>query len=918
MRGISWLVLAILAAAPLSAQEVGPRDVIAPALEGEIAACMQRSQGPDHGAALACLDRPGVTAAARNLSRAIIEGADFASPGFLVAFYEAGEVDIAEMFFPTMANTNYQMVLVNAADGPVMATTLSYSNTPANYPITRAILRRHPQAFESGRVFVSAVRQLPAGYQRFVLVDIVTDGCRACDVVATSVKYVDYLDGYFMGYLDAGWMPWRDMTSAAAAERIRSGDVAMIQDRLNRLGYEAGPVDGVAGELTRAALGAFQRDHCLPVNPVISDALVIALTQDAPPYVIAPCAPGVRPAPLQRLPFPNGTYVSNTQLCSTVSQEGFTAFEDARDDMVVVMEDGRWNWGLARCDIREVVVRGAQVTLDLDCLSEGMTQSVTEVLDDIGPNGFTFFGRSFSQCSAPGSDLAEMPVQDPAAPLSSGPDEGLMSAISAFRARASEHVSFDEFVSDLNTLREAVLTIRDMREALELFEASLTPRLAAQAELARANQAGLLFIGSHVATFLVKDMYARAAEDPASTPPILTIVPERVALATIDAAFSLSSVAATGGASALVGQTISTATNVVDAVIAYHTLGQETDTLTEQVFDQTVQVIRHFQDGDLSGDLALRQFAVTQAIAEELASGWFTWGPMQDASDRLSIIAGLARIKVLEGEPPLPPRSVLGTGELRARIAQMNGGHCFSCTPAFNQRYLVFADRVAQELVVRGWEPISAPELRDVGGDVGGEARMATPLDGEDLRLAIETDLLRIEAQYNAALGVDQDYIAEALRDAGFLSGAVPRNWWQGAFWPANVASAVRAALRYARAENISYDLSDADGLYLFIDSVRNHRLGGTNGPSISLHQALDAAVGILIGDPYGQTSDEVLGHIVGVRMEQDHPCGAEAAWVFDVLVPSAPSMDGQSIRGDLFVDTRTGRMVCSGLPFLD
>ena len=38
-------------------------------------------------------------------------------------------------------------------------------------------------------------------------------------------------------------------------------DVMTLQDALNRLGYEAGPVDGIAGRGTKGALRSFQKDH---------------------------------------------------------------------------------------------------------------------------------------------------------------------------------------------------------------------------------------------------------------------------------------------------------------------------------------------------------------------------------------------------------------------------------------------------------------------------------------------------------------------------------------------------------------------------------------------------------------------------------------------------------------------------------
>jgi PAS domain-containing protein len=49
-------------------------------------------------------------------------------------------------------------------------------------------------------------------------------------------------------------------------------EISGVQQRLNNLGYDAGPEDGIAGERTRAALAAFQRDHDLDPNGEATDA----------------------------------------------------------------------------------------------------------------------------------------------------------------------------------------------------------------------------------------------------------------------------------------------------------------------------------------------------------------------------------------------------------------------------------------------------------------------------------------------------------------------------------------------------------------------------------------------------------------------------------------------------------------------
>lgn len=58
-------------------------------------------------------------------------------------------------------------------------------------------------------------------------------------------------------------------------------DVRAVQDRLNRLGYDAGPADGLMGPRTARAIEAFQHDNRLPASGAVTDDLV-ALLQETP------------------------------------------------------------------------------------------------------------------------------------------------------------------------------------------------------------------------------------------------------------------------------------------------------------------------------------------------------------------------------------------------------------------------------------------------------------------------------------------------------------------------------------------------------------------------------------------------------------------------------------------------------------
>jgi N-acetylmuramoyl-L-alanine amidase len=58
---------------------------------------------------------------------------------------------------------------------------------------------------------------------------------------------------------------------------MRGDDVLELQHRLNRLGFDAGPEDGIFGPLARAAVEEFQRNVGLDVDGVVGPATVVAL-----------------------------------------------------------------------------------------------------------------------------------------------------------------------------------------------------------------------------------------------------------------------------------------------------------------------------------------------------------------------------------------------------------------------------------------------------------------------------------------------------------------------------------------------------------------------------------------------------------------------------------------------------------------
>ena len=77
----------------------------------------------------------------------------------------------------------------------------------------------------------------------------------------------------------------RPSTSAARAPKTGAESardrIANLQRALRRLGYDPGPVDGILGARTRAAIRAFQADAGLPVTGQVSERLESAVLDAA-------------------------------------------------------------------------------------------------------------------------------------------------------------------------------------------------------------------------------------------------------------------------------------------------------------------------------------------------------------------------------------------------------------------------------------------------------------------------------------------------------------------------------------------------------------------------------------------------------------------------------------------------------------
>lgn len=82
-------------------------------------------------------------------------------------------------------------------------------------------------------------------------------------------------------------------------------------------------------------------------------------------------------------------------------------------------------------------------------------------------------------------------------------------------------------------------------------------------------------------------------------------------------------------------------------------------------------------------------------------------------------------------------------------------------------------------------------------------------------------------------------------------------------------------------------------------------------------------ATTILMGDPYGNTQEEVAATIKEAQLLTDgktQACGAtnKAVWQFHIVVAAPVNNPGTPIDGYLVLDAKNGKLVCANLPMLD
>lgn len=194
----------------------------------------------------------------------------------VIDFKELGVVDLASVEW-TGAGAGEMTYLLNGSLGEyILKKSKDFSGFTDQ--TSRQLLAELPNA-SVGSGFIVSHRRLSDGTQRFVYSESITNGCRACELIALTYEFLE------VGPATGGLLKRRPI---GIGYRVDGGDLtpALIvqypeisQSMLNLQGYDAGPMDGVLGPRSATAFTEFQREHCLPVTGQLDFATATELLE---------------------------------------------------------------------------------------------------------------------------------------------------------------------------------------------------------------------------------------------------------------------------------------------------------------------------------------------------------------------------------------------------------------------------------------------------------------------------------------------------------------------------------------------------------------------------------------------------------------------------------------------------------------
>ncbi|NDR55396.1 peptidoglycan-binding domain-containing protein [Aliiruegeria sabulilitoris] len=151
---------------------------------------------------------------------------------------------------------------------------------------SQRLLRAYPQTLVQFS-HIAGHRNLPSGFQRFILEEMVSE-CMGCPTRGIGLSYLDFdKRGRLFGRRNIGiaapgaklqFDPDAENGGGSGWEHAQFERYPeALQFRLNRMGYDAGPMDGVLGDQTIEALKRFQSEWCLTRSGRRDEATLAAL-----------------------------------------------------------------------------------------------------------------------------------------------------------------------------------------------------------------------------------------------------------------------------------------------------------------------------------------------------------------------------------------------------------------------------------------------------------------------------------------------------------------------------------------------------------------------------------------------------------------------------------------------------------------
>lgn len=291
MRLARWPAMLVLSVAALFLTPVHADDLVGPEAVWNLPLDPWCSSSEGFTPWIDCIAAQGAPAATLAVANYLSQSPPYNFGGIVTRFHELGPVDYAEIEFPILANTGFQIAMVNG-DVPVLTGLMFDSSLPTQDSGTRRLLRVFPDAAPSGRYQIAAHRILPDDVQRFVVTDVLTSGCRACEIVGISITHVDFEQGRLRDSKAIGWVAYPNpVPSGWAARALLRGDELELQIRLHLRGYDAGSMDGIAGPATAEALSEFLIENCLPTSQTLTVSAIRILSSSNHGFEPAPCAP---------------------------------------------------------------------------------------------------------------------------------------------------------------------------------------------------------------------------------------------------------------------------------------------------------------------------------------------------------------------------------------------------------------------------------------------------------------------------------------------------------------------------------------------------------------------------------------------------------------------------------------------------